>query len=256
MEILLVALIICILIALITYLIILGGNMSKTDDERKFEDEEQMNYLKKYNKKSYNLEENMNMEIKRGQLFYAALDETYVGSEQTGVRPVVILQNNIGNEHSPTVIVAPITSKINSKAIMPTHVFVQSHNTGLKQDSIILAEQIKTIDKMRLKHYIGELERKDLQSVDKALIVSLGIDLENIRKKFFHKEGIEEKTEFVTRKQIASYGMIARENLKHSGNLQISNEDFGKYILTLIDLYTPDDAEIQADKIKYNNYNP
>ena len=63
------------------------------------------------------------MEIKRGDLFYAALDETYVGSEQTGVRPVVILQNNIGNEHSPTVIIAPITSKVNSKSIIPTHVY-------------------------------------------------------------------------------------------------------------------------------------
>lgn len=251
MDILLVVIFICILIALFTYLVILGANMCKTDEEKKLEDEEQMNYLRNYRK----MEENKNMEIKRGQLFYAALDETYVGSEQTGVRPVVILQNDIGNEHSPTVIIAPITSKVNSKSIMPTHVFVKASNTGLKQDSIILTEQIRTIDKMRLRYYIGELDDNKIQSIDKALIVSLGINLDNIREKFLHKEGIEEKTEFVTRKQIASYGMIARECLKHSGNLKISNEDFGKYILTLIGLYTPVEAEKQAEKIKDKNYN-
>ena len=251
MDILLVVIFIFILIALFTYLVILGANMCKTDEEKKLEDEEQMNYLRNYKK----MEENRNMEIKRGQLFYAALDETYVGSEQTGVRPVVILQNDIGNEHSPTVIIAPITSKVNSKSIMPTHVFVKASNTGLKQDSIILTEQIRTIDKMRLRYYIGEIDDNKIQAIDKALIVSLGINLENIREKFLHREGIEEKTEFVTRKQIASYGMIARECLKHSGNLKISNEDFGKYILTLIDLYTPVEAEKQAEKIKDKNYN-
>lgn len=251
MDILLVVIFICILIALFTYLVILGANMFKTDEEKKLEDEEQMNYLRNYKK----MEENRNMEIKRGQLFYAALDETYVGSEQTGVRPVVILQNDIGNEHSPTVIIAPITSKVNSKSIMPTHVFVKASNTGLKQDSIILTEQIRTIDKMRLRYYIGEIDDNKIQAIDKALIVSLGINLENIREKFLHREGIEEKTEFVTRKQIASYGMIARECLKHSGNLKISNEDFGKYILTLIDLYSPAEAEEQAEKIKDKNYN-
>lgn len=236
--------IILVLIAIFTYLVILGASMSKTDEERMIEDQEQMEYLRNYRE----MRENNNMEIKRGDLFYAALDETYVGSEQTGVRPVVILQNNIGNEYSPTVIVAPITSKVNSKSIIPTHVYIKGYKNRLKQNSLILTEQIRAIDKQRLRYYIGALDIGELRKVDKALIISLGIDLERIKKEVPHREGIEEKTEFLTRKQIASYGIVARENLKHTGNLEISNEEFGKYILTLIDLYSPDEIEKQADK--------
>ena len=236
--------IILVLIAIFTYLVILGASMSKTDEERMIEDQEQMEYLRNYRE----MRENNNMEIKRGDLFYAALDETYVGSEQTGVRPVVILQNNLGNEYSPTVIVAPITSKVNSKSIIPTHVYIKGYKNRLKQNSLILTEQIRAIDKQRLRYYIGALDIGELRKVDKALIISLGIDLERIKKEVPHREGIEEKTEFLTRKQIASYGIVARENLKHTGNLEISNEEFGKYILTLIDLYSPDEVETQADK--------
>lgn len=238
--------IILVLIAIFTYLVILGASMSKTDEERIIEDQEQMEYLRNYRE----MRENNNMEIKRGDLFYAALDETYVGSEQTGVRPVVILQNNIGNEYSPTVIVAPITSKVNSKSIIPTHVYIKGYKNRLKQNSLVLTEQIRAIDKQRLKYYIGALDIGELRKVDKALIISLGIDLEKIKKEVPHREGIEEKTEFVTRRQIASYGMVAREYLKHAGNLEISNEEFGKYILTLIDLYSPDEVEKQAEIIK------
>ena len=188
------------------------------------------------------------MNIKRGDLFYAALEENNVGSEQTGIRPIVVLQNNIGNEYSPTVIVAPITSKVNSKSIIPTHVYIKGYKNRLKQNSLILTEQIRAIDKQRLRYYIGALDIGELRKVDKALIISLGIDLERVKKEVPHREGIEEKTEFLTRKQIASYGIVARENLKHTGNLEISNEEFGKYILTLIDLYSPDEIEKQADK--------
>ena len=236
--------IILVLIAIFTYLVILGASMSKTNEERMIEDQEQMEYLRNYRE----MRENNNMEIKRGDLFYAALDETYVGSEQTGVRPVVILQNNIGNEYSPTVIVAPITSKVNSKSIIPTHVYIKGYKNRLKQNSLILTEQIRAIDKQKLRYYIGALDIGELRKVDKALIISLGIDLERVKKEVPHREGIEEKTEFLTRKQIASYGIVARENLKHTGNLEISNEEFGKYILTLIDLYSPDEIEKQADK--------
>lgn len=236
--------IILVLIAIFTYLVILGASMSKTNEERMIEDQEQMEYLRNYRE----MRENNNMEIKRGDLFYAALDETYVGSEQTGVRPVVILQNNIGNEYSSTVIVAPITSKVNSKSIIPTHVYIKGYKNRLKQNSLILTEQIRAIDKQRLRYYIGALDIGELRKVDKALIISLGIDLERVKKEVPHREGIEEKTEFLTRKQIASYGIVARENLKHTGNLEISNEEFGKYILTLIDLYSPDEIEKQADK--------
>ena len=189
------------------------------------------------------------MDVKRGDLFYAALDETYVGSEQTEVRPVVILQNDIGNEYSPTVIVAPITSKVNSKSIIPTHVYIKGYKNRLKQNSLILTEQIRSIDKQRLRYYIGALDVGELRKVDKALIISLGIDLDKIKKEVPHREGIEEKTEFVTRKQIASYGMLAREYLKHCGNLEISDEEFGKYILTLIDLYSPLEVENRAEKL-------
>ena len=238
--------IILVLIAILTYLIILGASMDKTDEERMIEDQEQMEYLKNYRK----IEENNNMEIKRGDLFYAALDETYVGSEQTGVRPVVIVQNDIGNEYSPTVIVAPITSKVNAKAIIPTHVYIKGYKNRLKQNSLVLTEQIRAIDKTRLKYYIGVLDTGELRKVDKALIISLGIDLDKVKKEVLHREGIEEKTEFFTRKQISSYGMVAREFLKHTGNLEISNEEFGKYILTLIDLYYPDEVEKQADMLK------
>ena len=237
--------IILVLIAIFTYLVILGASMSKTDEEKMIEDQEQMEYLRNYRE----MRENNNMEIKRGDIFYAALDETYVGSEQTGVRPVVILQNNIGNEYSPTVIVAPITSKVNSKATIPTHVYIKGYKNRLKQNSLILTEQIRAIDKQRLRYYIGVLDIGELKKVDKALIISLGLNLEKIKKETSHREGIEEKTEFVTRKQIASYGIVAREYLKHTGNLKISNEEFGKYILTLIDLYSPDEVEKRAEII-------
>lgn len=117
------------------------------------------------------------MEIKRGDLFYADLS-TVVGSEQRGFRPVLITQNDIGNEYSPTVIIAPITSKVNSKAIMPTHVYLKKgHKDRLKQNSLILTEQVRAIDKSRLKYYIGTLDTGELRKVDKALIISLGIDL-------------------------------------------------------------------------------
>ena len=123
------------------------------------------------------------MNIKRGDLFYAALDETYVGSEQTGVRPVVIIQNDIGNEYSPTVIIAPITSKVNSKSIIPTHVFIKGYKNRLKQNSLILTEQVRAIDKSRLKYYIGTLDLGELRRVDKSLIISLGIDLDKIKER-------------------------------------------------------------------------
>lgn len=193
------------------------------------------------------------MNINRGDIFYAALDETYVGSEQTGVRPVVILQNNIGNEYSPTVIIAPMTSKISSKSKIPTHVLIKAGLNRLKQNSIILTEQVRAIDKMRLKHYIGALDIGELRTVDKALIISLGIDLDKVREGELHREYIEEKTEFVTRKQIASYAIVTREYLKHSGNLEITNKLLEEYILTLIDLYSPKEIEKQAEVIKEKN---
>lgn len=112
-------------------------------------------------------------EIKRGDIYYAALDPV-VGSEQGGTRPVLILQNDIGNQHSPTIIVAAITSKVVTKASLPTHHLLRNTN-GLEQKSIILLEQIRTIDKRRLKDYVGMLDCFDMRQVDNALAVSVGL---------------------------------------------------------------------------------
>ena len=110
-------------------------------------------------------------DIKRGELYYADLSPV-VGSEQGGIRPVLVVQNNVGNKYSPTVIVAAITSQIN-KAKIPTHIEL-SANYGLAKDSVLLLEQIRTLDKRRLKEKIGFLDDKCMQSVNEALLISLG----------------------------------------------------------------------------------
>ena len=111
--------------------------------------------------------------VKRGDIFYADLSPV-VGSEQGGIRPVIIIQNDIGNKYSPTIIVAAITSQIN-KAKLPTHVEISSEEYGLNKDSVVLLEQIRTIDKKRLKEKIGHMTEKDIQKVDEALLVSMGL---------------------------------------------------------------------------------
>lgn len=111
-------------------------------------------------------------EIKRGEIYYANLCPI-LGSEQGGVRPVLILQNNMGNHFSPTTIVAAITSR-ETKIGMPTHVKVTT--SGLNRKSIVLLEQIRTIDKTRLLEYVGSFDRANMKQVEKALIVSLGLD--------------------------------------------------------------------------------
>ncbi|MBQ9786139.1 MAG: type II toxin-antitoxin system PemK/MazF family toxin [Clostridia bacterium] len=110
--------------------------------------------------------------MKRGELFYANLSPV-VGSEQGGVRPVLIVQNDIGNKYSPTVIVAAITSRIN-KAKIPTHIELSASTYGLEKDSVILLEQIRTLDKSRLEKKIGVLDYKTMQNVNQALLISLG----------------------------------------------------------------------------------
>lgn len=111
--------------------------------------------------------------VKRGDIFYADLSPV-VGSEQGGVRPVIILQNDVGNKYSPTVIVAAITSQIN-KAKLPTHVEISSEAYGLNKDSVVLLEQIRTLDKRRLKEKIGHMTDVDMKKVDGALLVSVGL---------------------------------------------------------------------------------
>ncbi len=115
------------------------------------------------------------MTIKRGDMFYADLSPV-VGSEQGGIRPVVIIQNDIGNKYSPTVITAAITSKL-CKNNLPTHIAIESKNIGLKTDSIILTEQVRTIDKCRLKEKIGHIEDELLiKKINEALGVSIGLE--------------------------------------------------------------------------------
>ena len=99
------------------------------------------------------------MVVKRGDIFYADLSPV-IGSEQGGIRPVIIMQNDIGNKYSPTVIVAAITSQIN-KAKLPTHVEISSEEYGLNRDSVVLLEQVRTLDKRRLKEKIGHIEDEE-----------------------------------------------------------------------------------------------
>jgi mRNA interferase MazF len=115
----------------------------------------------------------MNQSILRGDLYYADLDPA-CGSEQGGICPIVIIQNDIGNKHSPTVIIAAITSK-SEKSLLPTHSYVGT-KCGLERESIVLLEQIRTIDKRRLREYVGALRTVDMRDVDKALAVSVGLD--------------------------------------------------------------------------------
>ena len=111
--------------------------------------------------------------VKRGDIFYADLSPV-IGSEQGGVRPVLIIQNDIGNKYSPTVIVAAITSQIN-KAKLPTHIEINANEYGLNKDSVILLEQIRTIDKKRLGEKMGHLDDDMMSMVNSALAVSFGL---------------------------------------------------------------------------------
>jgi len=113
------------------------------------------------------------MVVKRGDIFYANLSPV-VGSEQGGHRPVLVLQNDVGNKYSPTVIVAAITSQI-SKAKLPTHVELSAKQYSLEKDSVVLLEQLRTIDKRRLKEKITHLGEDIMTTVDEALRISLGL---------------------------------------------------------------------------------
>ncbi|WP_251860787.1 type II toxin-antitoxin system PemK/MazF family toxin [Clostridium sp. Marseille-Q2269] len=112
--------------------------------------------------------------VKRGDIFYADLSPV-VGSEQGGIRPVIVIQNNVGNKYSPTVIIAAITSQIN-KAKLPTHVEISSEDYGLNKDSVVLLEQIRTLDKRRLKEKIGHMTDEDMKKVDAAILVSVALN--------------------------------------------------------------------------------
>lgn len=117
--------------------------------------------------------EHMDSTVRRGDIFYADLSPV-VGSEQGGTRPVLIVQNDTGNRHSPTVIAAAITSQT-GKARLPTHINIAGGSVGLSKDSVILLEQIRTIDKRRLREHMGRLDEKQMSMVDSAIAVSFGL---------------------------------------------------------------------------------
>lgn len=113
------------------------------------------------------------MEINRGDIFYADLSPV-VGSEQGGTRPVLVVQNNVGNKYSPTVIIAAITSQLD-KAKLPTHIELKKDKYNLIKDSVVLLEQIRTLDKRRLKTLVGKVDDLTMNKVDVAIMISLGI---------------------------------------------------------------------------------
>ncbi len=113
------------------------------------------------------------MIVKRGDIFYADLSPV-VGSEQGGIRPVLVVQNDVGNRYSPTVIAAAITSRIN-KAKLPTHIEIEAADYGLQKDSVVLLEQIRTIDKKRLREKIGRLDELQMVKVNDAISISFGL---------------------------------------------------------------------------------
>ena len=115
------------------------------------------------------------MTVKRGDIYYADLSPV-VGSEQVGIRPVLIVQNDVGNRYSPTVIAAAITSQ-REKAKLPTHIEVCGENCGLAKNSVVLLEQIRTIDKRRLKEHMGTLDDNSMNLINRALSISFGLGI-------------------------------------------------------------------------------
>ena len=113
------------------------------------------------------------MEISRGDIYYADLSPV-VGSEQGGVRPVLVVQNNVGNKFSPTVIIAAITSQLD-KAKLPTHIELRKDEYNLQKDSVVLLEQLRTLDKRRLKEKVSSIDNFKMHQVDVAMMISLGI---------------------------------------------------------------------------------
>ena len=119
-----------------------------------------------------------NSNVKRGDIFYADLSPV-VGSEQGGVRPVLIVQNDTGNKHSPTVIAAAITSQT-GKARLPTHITLAAGSAGLPKDSIVLLEQVRTLDKRRLREHMGRADEQVRRQVDNAIAVSFGLQTDTL----------------------------------------------------------------------------
>lgn len=123
------------------------------------------------------------MKIRKNDVYYADLSPV-IGSEQGGVRPVLVLQNNVGNKHAPTIIVAAITSRM-KRAKMPTHVPVRMESGRLPKNSIVMLEQIRTIDKERLVNFVGQVTKESALLIDRASLISLGIDIYKIYRRVY-----------------------------------------------------------------------
>ena len=115
----------------------------------------------------------MERNITRGDIFYANLDGT-IGSEQSGIRPVIVVQNDVGNKYSPTTIIVPLTKKVRLKINQPTHFWINPFG-NIRFDSIVLTEQIRVIDKSRLKEKIGVMNDKEMQEIDNKILIALGL---------------------------------------------------------------------------------
>ena len=124
------------------------------------------------------------MKIRKNDVYYADLSPV-IGSEQGGVRPVLVLQNNVGNKHAPTIIVAAITSRM-KRAKMPTHVPVRMESGRLPKNSIVMLEQIRTIDKVRLVNFVGQVTNESALLIDRASLISLGIDIYKTYHSIYH----------------------------------------------------------------------
>ena len=124
------------------------------------------------------------MKIRKNDVYYADLSPV-IGSEQGGVRPVLVLQNNVGNKHAPTIIVAAITSRM-KRAKMPTHVPVRMESGRLPKNSIVMLEQIRTIDKVRLVNFVGQITNESALLIDRASLISLGIDIYKTYHSIYH----------------------------------------------------------------------
>lgn len=124
------------------------------------------------------------MKIRKNDVYYADLSPV-IGSEQGGVRPVLVLQNNVGNKHAPTIIVAAITSRM-KRAKMPTHVPVRMESGRLPKNSIVMLEQIRTIDKVRLVNFVGQVTKESALLIDRASLISLGIDIYKTYHSIYH----------------------------------------------------------------------
>jgi len=173
-----------------------------------------MNYRRNTKKINKFFPRNKPVTVRRGDLYYADLSNATIGSEQGGTRPVLIIQNDMGNRHSPTVIVAAITSQ--NKRGLPTHIELLDESFGLSKNSTIMLEQVRTIDKARLRDKIGHLDKEIMDKVDKAIFISFGIDTDLANRDV--AEDVESLT--ATFEQEESVNIRRRKTMrKHKGDL-------------------------------------